>query len=225
MMEIFDLPNAAKVNKSIPKNSFDSYVNGKQKKMFSDLISRITWLYKLSTDTINLATNEIKEIQIFKVELKNQEDIKPLLNIIDKAITYHIIFIIQYDEQIYLSTSVKHPHPVNEDNAVIDWTFRTNWLLPSEIIFDLHLKKSIDFIFHDFCLQLSGNKDEKDLSLFALVQNERQIEGLEKEITQLKKRISACKQFNQKVELNLKLKLKEGELEKLLTALHNQTLL
>ena len=157
--------------------------------------------------------------------MKIKEDIKSLLDIIDKAIPYNIIFIIQYEEGVYLSTSVKHPHPVNENNAVIDWTFRSGWLSPTEINFDLNLRKNIDSIYHEFCRQLSGNTHEKDLSLSMLVENERQIEGLEKEIAQLKKRITACKQFNFKVELNLKLKLKEGELEKLLTLLHDQALL
>ncbi|HUH19386.1 DUF4391 domain-containing protein [Albibacterium sp.] len=215
-MEVFDLPDAARVNKSIPKNSFDSYTNGKQKKMFSDLISRITWLYKLSTDTINLVGNEIKEIQIFKVELKTQGDIKVLLNIIDKSISYHIVFIVQYDDRVYLSTSVKHPHPLNGDNAVVDWTFRTEWFLPNDIVYEMSLKKSIDAVYHDFCIQLSGNRDKKVLPLPELIENERKIEGLKREISQLRTGIASCKQFNKKVELNLKLKSKEGELERLL---------
>lgn len=215
-MKVFDLPNAARVNKSIPKNSFDSYTNGKQKKMFSDLISRITWLYKLSKDTIKLVGDEIKEIQIFKVELKAQDDIKLLLNIIDKSISYHIIFIVQYEDRIYLSTSVKHPHPLNGDNAVVDWTFRTEWFLPSDNAYGMNLKKSLDAVYHDFCIQLSGSKGKNILPIHELIENERKIDGLKREIAGLRMRIASCKQFNRKVELNLKLKVREKELWELM---------
>ena len=66
-MEVFSLPNAAKVQRVIPKNAFDAYTNAKQKKLFTDLIARITWLYKLSPDTVNLEAKEIKEIQICRL--------------------------------------------------------------------------------------------------------------------------------------------------------------
>ena len=69
-MEVFNLPTSAKVGKAIPKNAFESYTNTKLKKLFSDHVARITWLYKLSPKTSNLEANEIKEIQIFKIELK-----------------------------------------------------------------------------------------------------------------------------------------------------------
>lgn len=121
-MELFNLPHTAKVNRVIPKNAFDAYTNSKQKKLFTDLILRITWQQKLSPDTVNLEAKEILEIQIFKIELKVREEIQSLLDIINKAIPYNIIFIVEESDAIYLSTSTKHPHPVNADNSVIDWT-------------------------------------------------------------------------------------------------------
>ncbi len=216
-MELFKVPSSTNVNRVIPKNAFEGYTNSKQKKLFSDLILRITWLQKLSPDTINLDAKEIKEIQVFKIELKVREEVQSLLDIIDKAIPYNIIFIIEESGNIYLSTSIKHPHPVNADNSVIDWTFKTSWFVPNENIYSLHLKKSIDAVYHDFCNQLSIKKISESKSLQDLVDYNKQIYSIEKEIFALKRDIKNCNQFKNKVELNILLKQRSRELKNLLS--------
>lgn len=215
-MEVFSLPNAAKVQRVIPKNAFDAYTNAKQKKLFTDLIARITWLYKLSPDTVNLEAREIKEIQIFKVELKVMEEIQIVLDIIDKSIPYHIIFMVEYDGRIYLSTSVKHPHPLDENKAVIDWTFKIEWFDPSENKYALRLKGNLDSIYLDFCNQLATKLGIAYKSLHDLVQHKKQVDSLEKEIIKLKASIANSKQFNHKVEFNIRLKVAERELSAIL---------
>ena len=107
-MTYFELPKSTIVNRFIPKNAFDDFTNSSQKKKFTDTIDKITWLNKLSKDTINLDGNDVKEIQIFEIKLKTKEKIQPLLNVIDKAIPYHIVFIVTFGEETYLSTSKKH---------------------------------------------------------------------------------------------------------------------
>ncbi|CAN5439520.1 hypothetical protein BH09BAC3_BH09BAC3_36080 [soil metagenome] len=216
-MELFILPNTAKVNRVIPKNAFDSYTTTKQKKLFTDLIAKITWTHKLSPDTINLESKDIKEIQIFRIELKLKEEIQSVLEVIDKSIPYHIVFIVEHKGRIYLSTSAKHAHPTKEDNAVIDWTFKTNWFLPTENKYELKLKKNIDAVFHDFCVQLSGNTDMSIKPLKDLIEYKRHIDTLEKEIQKLKMSIASGKQFNYKVELNMRLKEAENELRSLVS--------
>lgn len=216
-MELFSLPNTAKVYRVIPKNAFDAYTNTKQKKHFTDQILRITWLQKLSPDTVNLEAKEIREIQIFKIELKVKEEIQPLLEIIDKAIPYNIIFLIEESGSIYLSTSTKHSHPVNADNSVIDWTFKTSWFTKSENTYSLNLKKSLDAVYHDFCIQLAGRKSITKKTLQDLVHYNKQIDTLEKEIVQLKKNIKNSKQYKHKVELNLLLKQRSQELKTLIS--------
>lgn len=215
-MKLFSLPHTTKVNRVIPKNAFDSYTTAKQKKLFTDLIARITWTHKISTDTVNLEGKDIKEIQVFRIELKAKEDIQPILDIIDKAIPYHIIFIVEHEHLIYLSTSTKHPHPVNEDNAVIDWTFKTDWFVPAENNYAFHLKKSIDAVYLDFCIQLSGKSSMVANPMQDLIAYKKKVNELKKEIARLKSGIANSKQFKDKVELNLKLKAVENELNELI---------
>ena len=51
--------------------------------------------------------------------------IEKLLEIIDKSIPYHIIFVLNFEDQVKISVAQKHLHPTNENNAVIDWTFKS----------------------------------------------------------------------------------------------------
>lgn len=208
-MDYFQLPPTTNVQRIISKNNFDSYTNTKQKKLFTDKITRITWNQKLSTETVNLESNEIKEIQIFTIELKLKEEISPVLDIIDKAIPYHIIFIVRYHDHLYLSTSKKHPNPTNENSSVIDWTFKSSWFKGIKSKYQLNLKQSIDAVFKDFCIQLSGRFDLANQPLDSIIETQKQINSLKKEIAVLKSSISKSKQFNRKVELNLILQKKE----------------
>ena len=214
-MDVFKLPATTIVNKVVPKNLFDSYTTVKQKKLFADLIQRITWTHKLAHDTVNLEAKEIKEIQVFKVELKSLDRVDSLLAIIDKAIPYNIIFIVAFQENMYLSTSVKHPHPVNADNAVVDWTFKTNWFPAEDNKYNLVLKKSLDAVYLDFCIQLSGRHELTKKSIYEFVEQCKSLEDQIKKITQLKAAIAGSKQFKLKVKLNIQLK----ELEKSITQL------
>lgn len=208
---MFNLPSTTKLNKLIPKNAFDSYTNSKQKKDFANNVSRITWSNKISVDTTNLQSKEILEIQIFNIELKEKTQIKSILNIIDKAIPYPIIFIIRNGKSIYLSTSPKHHNPKNEDLAVIDYTFSTDWFNENENGFEIELKNDIDWVYKTFCEQFNKPKSTvKDLK--ELITTQKEVDGLNKEIEKVKLAIARSKQFNKKVELNIKLKELEGKL-------------
>jgi hypothetical protein len=214
-MELFRLAHSTKVDRVIPKNAFDAYTNSKHKKLFTSLVARITWLNKLSPDTINLTSGEVKEIQIFKVDIKVKEDVQAILNVIDKAIPYHIIFIVEYGQELYLSTSAKHAHPIAPDNAVIDYTFKSPWFSKSEQKYQLNLKKNLDAVFLDFCMQLSNGAAFANNSLRQLVETKQQQDLFEKEIDKLKTSIKNCKQYKRKVELNLELRRKVLELNML----------
>lgn len=210
-MTYFELPKSTIVNRFIPKNAFDDFTNSSQKKKFTDTIDKITWLNKLSKDTINLDGNDVKEIQIFEIKLKTKEKIQPLLNIIDKAIPYHIIFIVTFGEETYLSTSKKHNHINNENTAVIDWNFTSDWQFITKKEISLNLKESIDFIFTDFCSQISGFYDK---NIVDIIESDKKKSNLKKQLEVLEIKIKKEKQFNLKIELNNKIKILRLKLDK-----------
>ena len=85
-------------------------------------------------------------------------------------------------------------------------------MLISENKFDLNLRKSLDSVYQDFCFKLAENPELAKKTRCDLVQYKIQTSALENEIGKLKANIKSCKQFNQKVELNPKLKSKEEKL-------------
>jgi hypothetical protein len=209
-MKVFDLPYSTEVNKVIPKNAFETYCNSKQKKQFTELVQKITWLNKLSVETTNLNSIEIKEIQIFHFELKLKQKIDSLITVVDKAIPYPIVFIVSIENEYYISTSKKHLHPLNQDNAIIDWKFESEWILTNEIKFSLNLKKSLDEVFFDFCNQLVSPSKKKLKTIDDVVECDKNVSSISREIEKLNTAIKNCKQFNKKVELNMRLlKLKD----------------
>lgn len=212
-MDFINLPARTKVGRVVPKNAFDEYTNTKQKKLFTDCIQRITWTHKLSADTVNLDSKDIQEIQVFKIELKQKSDISKILEIINKSIPYHIVFWVEHDQEAYISTASKHTHPTNNDIAVIDWTFTSDWFDKNDNSYAFNLKGSLDAVFKDICVQLTGQPELSNQSLDSILKNQQEKYRLKKEISRLKSAISRSKQFNKKVDLHLKLKNAEKELK------------
>lgn len=216
-MQITGLPDRTRFDKIIPKNAFDKYLNTKEKGLFTEFIKRITWTNKISTKTTNLKSKDIKEIQVFKIELKKSGEVVKILDLIDKSIPYHIIFWVEFEDKAFVSTSSKHQHPTNPDNAVIDWTFKTDFFEVENCDYKFDLKISLDETYKVFCQSLNGNYVESKKSIAEIVAHEKEIERLEKKIKQLKAKIKSCKQFNKKVVLNCELNIISNEL----TALKN----
>ncbi len=100
------------------------------------------------------------------------------------------------------SAAQKHPNPTATDNAVVDWRLSFDWHLASKSTFQLNLKKSIDDVFADFCLQIAGKQVFQNKSLQEIISIEQKRKKLNTEINKLKSEIKSCKQFNKKVELN-----------------------
>ena len=215
-MELFDLPYNTIIQRFVAKSHFDLVTNTKQKAMFTNDIAKIMWCNTLSTETTNLPHRDIEEIQIFSIELKEQKEIKSIIEIIDKTIPYHIIFVVSFGGEVYLSTSAKHPSPLNDNKSVIDWIYTSPWFKKTENTYSLKLKKDIDTVYFDFCQQLSQKSNSSIKNIADLTAYNARFSSLTKEIELLKKKISTCPQFNKKVELNLSLKKLEDDLCKLI---------
>lgn len=203
---MFNLPSSTRVSKSIPKKSFDHLISAKHKKWFTESINKIRWTNKLSSQTVNLDGLEIDEIEIFELELKKKENLISILDIIDKNISYPIIFIVCFEGKKMLSISKKHIHPVNENQAVVDFRFNSDWINAKDFHYELNLRKNLDFVFSDICVQTTNRKHNEKLDITELVEKERNIKQMKFNIEKLQCQIRNCKQFNRKVELNIKLK-------------------
>jgi len=202
---MFELPDSTIVNRVIPKNAFDKYSNARQKKQFTEKVAKLRWQNKLSPQTVNLSGKDMSELQIFIITLKVKDPVEEVLKVIDRSIPYPIVFILEYENEEMISLSQKHIHPVNEDLAIIDWTFCSDWFPANKIPYRINLKQSLDYVFNDLCFQLSGKPQSDFADISTLIQKEQKIRQLRQKITKLEQEIKRCKQFNRKVELNLEL--------------------
>jgi len=210
---MFELPASTIVDKVIPKNTFEEYATPKQKRLFTNLVSKIRWSNKLSQQTVNLHGKEVQEIQIFDIELKEKTSISELLILINRVIPYPILFEIRYEEYVMFSIAQKHIHPTNENQTVIDWTFSTEWMPINESVFDIQLTNNLDHVYSEMCFSISGKKPFKDRDITKLIELEHKMKQLNSNIYKIRASIISCKQFNKKVELNrlLRIALQEKE--------------
>ena len=95
---MFNLPKECYVNKFLPKKIFYEKVGVSSgvKDEFVNLVDRITWLYKLSPDTIGISkTEKIEEIQIFQVDVREKTIPLSVIKTITKGVQYKILFLIK----------------------------------------------------------------------------------------------------------------------------------
>lgn len=91
---LYAYPKSTQVNRIIPKETIykNAKITPRIKQLFIDEIARIEWQNKLSSETLNLADDGLREFQIFRITLKNNTLNQDCLAAIDQAIPSPIIF-------------------------------------------------------------------------------------------------------------------------------------
>ncbi len=198
------LPKDAFVNKYVAKSKFYEHatVSKRVKQTFVDKIDRITWKYKLAEDTVNIAkTQDVHEIQIFEVALKQLEIPKTALKIIDKSIPYQILYRFVYDGDEAWGITLKNSHKKQ------DWYF-TEW--NESITFDFS-GLTLETVYQNLVKAFLKEEAKTKSDFTSQVETDREIKKLESEIERLDKKIKQEKQFNRKVEMNQRrLELKQS---------------
>lgn len=199
---MINLPDRCKVNKFIPKKTFYEKigVSTSVKDDFINNIDKITWLYKLSEDTLGISkSQDVEEIQIFEIILKEKVLPKNIIKIISKAIPYKILFVLKYDKDYCYSIKVDNIY-FTEWNEDIDFNING---LTLETIYENIVKSII--------------KENNNTNIFDdIIENKSKVDELSKKIEQLANKVNNEKQFNKKVEINLELQRLKKEKEALL---------
>lgn len=216
---MFQLPSSTLVNRKIPKNKFYEKLqaNHHLKELFTEQVESILWKHKLSKDTIRLEPREdIEEIQIFEIHLKEQTYSLDLLRSIDKAIPYPILHVLTYDGQAKLAVAYKERNQTDDNRSVVRSYHETDWQ-PMESI-EMNILQGLDLkaVYENIIRQLIPIKMKPEIELSAVLERQAQIDKLTQECQRLESKIRAEKQFNKKVELNMELQRKRKELNQLL---------
>lgn len=198
---MFELPKSCYVNKFIPKKVFYEKVgvSSNVKEEFINLVDRITWLYKLSEDTLGLTkTDEIEEIQIFQIDVKEKRIPLSVIKTITKGVQYKILFVIKYQDDYCYSIKVEDIYN-SEWNDNIEFNFNG---INLKSVYENIVKKII-------------KEDDNEKSFSKIIEDNTYKAELEKKINKLQQKIKSEKQFNKKVEYNKQLNLLISEMEEL----------
>lgn len=196
---MFELPKDCYVNKFLPKKIFYEKVGVSSgvKDEFVNLVDRITWLYKLSPDTVGIPkTEKIEEIQIFQIDVKEKKIPLSVIKTITKGVQYKILFIIKFQNDYCYSIKV-------DDIYFTDWN--------ENIVFDFNAI-NLEIVYENIVKIII--KEENNFKKFEeIIEEKTYRQDLEKRINQLKQRIKKENQFNKKVELNKELNKLLNEME------------
>ena len=218
MIQLYKLPKRAFYNRRIPKNKFYEHLEAdtKLKNLFIEQVENIIWKYKLAKETINIdPTPEIQEIQVFEIHLKQKALSMEILENIDRAIPYPILYVLLYRDEGKLVIAYKQRSKTNEDRCVVKSYYESSWQPASEIVVDLHSGLNLNAVYESYLRRLLPVQADKDEALEVTVERHMEIERLKREISRLEKKIRSEKQFNRKVEYNLELQQKRRELSQL----------
>lgn len=199
---MLELPKNCVVDSFIPKKTFYERVNISTtlKQEFINKLEKIIWKYKISQDNLNIAkTDEVKEIEIFELVLKEKCDVKNIIKVITKEIAYPILFKINYKNE--------YMYAIKYESDII----QTEWNENKEISIN---GLDLNAVYENLVKQIAGI-DNNSIDVKKELEKIKEIELLEKEINKLKSNIEKEKQFNRKVELNKKVRKLEKEMEAL----------
>lgn len=212
------LPKTTEFNKRIPKEKFYENLNVTPlvKKSFVEQIKVIYWRNKIAPSTINLAGGGmVTEIEVFEVKLKSNTLDENVLKQIDKEISYHIVFVLEYGGKHQIWAAYKEANNANTAFKVNQY-FHTEWLDEVENVLKID-GLNMDVVYENFVRQIAGDKLEvrNTESLKDSVAREERIQQLKKQIDILQAKIRKEKQLNVQIKLNTEVKRLKDELQKL----------
>lgn len=212
------LPKSTEFNKRIPKQKFyeNLPVTPAIKKVFVEQIRIIYWRNKLAGTTMNLATGEqVTEIEVFEIKLMSAELDEAVLRMIDRAIPYHILFLLEHEGKYRAVMGYKEA-AAGKTAFKVERYYYTDRMEEAEI--PVHLEGlTLDAVYENFIRQIAGDAlsgGEHDC-LKDSVEAQKQREQLEKQIAALESKIRKEKQLNRRMELNAQLKKLRKKFESL----------
>ena len=217
----YSFPDKALVNRNIPKSKFYEHasITRAVKDAFVSQIQQITWAYKLSPETINLAAvKSLFEIQVFNVQLKTPELNEDVLLSIDKAIPHPILYQLYFEDKMRVVLAYKRLNESDETKWVIEQYLSSEWMTQSEaeqLKTPLPIALNLSGLYEQLLKALMPIEAISGESIEDQTQRFNHITQILNVIEQLKRKIKNEKQFNRKVEMNSQLQALQCQLSNL----------
>lgn len=221
--DFLGLPDACKVDKTIFKNMFYEVagVSRADKKLFTDVIEKVTWLYNLRPDTINVLQykdeeKDYSEIEVIEVTLKDEKRLDRIAEVIMMAIPYAMLLVFRKDDSYKFYTAHHVTSKADFSKNVLGNLIYSDWhTKDSELLKRLDFK---NFRFSNYYDMYTDIVDAISVSNAQIITNSKhgmtgeeardfvdRINTIDAEIEELKAEMKKETQFNRKMEFNIKI--------------------
>ena len=217
MDNILHYPQSAIVNRVVPKTMFYKFmeVSPRMKTRFVNDVVNITWLYKLSAATLNVTDREdMKEIEVFVVNLKQPDCPTDLFSFIDTNMPHHIVFVLVHDNHAMLLINYKEWTDETHTKFKIMQMFASPWMPMTDLSLPIQ-GQSLLRIYDNFVAQVSGIGEHKAGTMAEIVALRKQIATAEAELESLQKKMRKEPQLDRQLAMNKQVKAKRKALEEL----------
>lgn len=212
---MFGLPTSTAFDKRIPKQRFyeNLAIPPALKRVFVEQIKAIRWRAKLAAETLNLAPGDaVREIEVLEIQLAVPALTEEVLRLIDKAIPYHLLFVLACEGQAQAWVGYKEAAATGANAFRVGRYYHTPWMPEDTLRFRLE-GLTLDALYESLVRQIAGGtldaapaEDLRDT-----VARDEHRRKLERQIALLEGRLRREKQLNRRLELNTELKkLKEN---------------
>ena len=213
---MLNLPSSTEFGRRVPKQKFYEHldVSPEVKRLFIDQIKLITWANKLSPQTMNLGAGQtVTEIEVFHIRLAGQELDKRTLELMDRQIPYHILFVLERpDGQMQLRISYKEAAQSGDNAFRLRQSYATEFAPPETLTLPLDAL-DMDSLYASIVRAIAGDAlSAPEQPLEQAVAQAQEKEKLQRQIAQLKAKMKKEKNLGKQMELRREILKLEGEL-------------
>ena len=229
-MDIYNklnIPDECRINRTVFKKMFyDNIAISKgDKDLLIDSIDKITWIYCLNQDNMNIPAyvteeREYLEIEIIEVTLSENKGIKRIAEIIMRAIPYPMLLIFSFEGKYQLWAAHQRFSLADNSKVTLEEPIFTEWQEENSILWDrLNISKLRYTNFYDmysdlidaiavFNVSKLTDKEINGEDARKLLRSNAEIDS---QIAVLRAELKKATEFNRKMEINMKIKKLEKE--------------
>ena len=218
MSGLFAYPPATEFGKAVPKTKIMAHARAtaKVKQLLTDEVAQIIWKHKLFPKALNLAAHEaVQEIEVFEIVLKGDDVSEAVLDVIDSAVAFPIIFELHRAEQVCAIAAYKRPSGADSAKWVVGDYFKGPWKPTTVKRKPLPLALNLSALYREMLQSLMPHVPRAGESMDDFAMRVSALGSLQKACNKLEAQLHAEQQFNRKVELNAKLREMRQNLEAL----------
>lgn len=232
MLDILNIPEECRIDNTIFKKMFieNSDLNSADKKILSNVIDKIVWRYSIKEATCYIRPYEddvrgYDEVEIIEISLKERQKEGRIAEMVMRAIPYPMLLLLMEGNEFKLFVAHQRKNQSDVSKNVLGDIISTAWTSDTNALAEIAYEKLDKSNIYSFYSNIVDNISIYTAKASGAVENYEEITGEEarqiterreeilQEISALRSKLKQETQFNKKMELNIKIKRLEGEID------------